>query len=275
MSEKLVIIFFWLAFMTYAAAFIFYLYLFINKRQIMGKLAISLTVLGLLFQIVSFGARWNSVGYIPVTGAFESYALFAMALVVTFLIIETLTKIEFLGAWVLPVVATLLGIAWLKYESVARTTDVVKNTWTVMHVTVVFLASASLIIATIFAVFYLIQQRQIKKRHVNLLFRRLPSLEVLDDLSSKAITFALPFMTMMIVTGVIRAIKKFPAWYLDPIVILATITWTIYGSYLVLRYLSAWQGRRLAYIAIGGAGSLFLMFFVQITKSLTMFHQFR
>ncbi len=275
MSEKLVIIFFWLAFMTYAAAFIFYLYLFINKRQIMGKLAISLTVLGLLFQIVSFGARWNSVGYIPVTGAFESYALFAMALVVTFLIIETLTKIEFLGAWVLPVVATLLGIAWLKYESVARTTDVVKNTWTVMHVTVVFLASASLIIATIFAVFYLIQQRQIKKRHVNLLFRRLPSLEVLDDLSSKAITFALPFMTMMIVTGVIRAIKKFPAWYLDPIVILATITWTIYGSYLVLRYLSAWQGRRLVYITIGGSCYLFLMFFVQITKSLTMFHQFR
>src|SRR3970040_3089740 len=98
MSERLVIIFFWLAFMTYAAAFVLYLYLFANRRQIIGVLATSLTALGLVFHTVAFGARWKSVGYIPLAGAFESYFMFAWALVLIFLSIEAWTRIKVLGA---------------------------------------------------------------------------------------------------------------------------------------------------------------------------------
>ena len=255
--------------MAYAAAFVFYLYLFINKGRLLSILATSLAAVGLILQTASLAARWQSVGYIPLEGAFESYFLFAWALVLISLVIEALTKIKYLGAWILPVVATLLGIAWFKYESPERLSDAVKSSWIIMHVSVVFLAYAGFIIAAVFALLYLIQQRQLKKRNVTLFFRRLPSLEVLDELSSKAVLFSLPFMTMTIITGIIRALKEFPDWYLDPVVISATITWTIFGVYLSLRYMSDWQGRRIAYIAIGGAFSLLLM---QVVKLLPAFH---
>lgn len=271
MSERLVIIFFWLAFMTYAAAFVFYLYLFINKRQILSIMATSLAALGLLFQTLSLAARWKSVGYIPVAGAFESYFLFAWALVLIVLVTETLNKTKVLGAWVMPFVGALLGIAWVKYESPERLSDVVKNSWIVMHVSVVFLAYAGFTIGAVFAVLYLIQQRQLKQRHVNIFFRRLPSLEVLDDLSNKAISVALPFMTMTIITGMLKAIKEFPNWYFDPVVVSATATWLLYGMYLGLRYLWDWQGRRIAYFAIAGFFSIFL---IRVMTYFPIFHKF-
>lgn len=151
MSERFVIIFFWLAFMTYAAAFVFYLYLFINKRQILSVLATSLAALGLVFQTASIAARWKSVGEIQLAGTFESYFLFAWVLVFIFLVIETLTKTKVLGAWLLPFVVALLGIAWVKYESPERLSDVVKNSWIIMHVSVVLLAYAGFTIAAVFA----------------------------------------------------------------------------------------------------------------------------
>lgn len=257
--------------MTYAAAFVFYLYLFVNKKQILNFLATGLAALGLVFQTLSIGARWESVGYFPLQGAFESYFMFAFALVFSFLVIEAVTKIKFLGAWVLPFVVTLLGIAWVKYESPARLSDAVKNTWIVLHVSVVFLAYSGFVIGIVFAFLYLIQQRQLKKRHVNLLFRRLPSLEVLDNWSNKAISFSLPFMTMTIVTGTIRAVKDFPLWYRDPIVSTTIVTWLVFALYLSLRYLWDWQGRRVAYIALLGLAGMFL---IQISRIFPSFHRF-
>ena len=152
-----------------------------------------------------------------------------------------------------------------------RLSDTVKNTWIIMHVTVVFLAYAGFIMGAVFAALYLIQQRQLKKRHVNVFFRRLPSLEVLDDWSSKAVSFGLPFMTMTIITGMIRAVKEFPNWYIDPIVTTTTLTWTIFALYLGLRYLWDWQGRRIAYVAIIGLMSIVL---IQVTRYFPVFHQF-
>jgi ABC-type transport system involved in cytochrome c biogenesis permease subunit len=271
MDDKLVIIFFWLAFMTYAAAFVFYVYLFLNKRAVTSLLATSLTALALTFHTVSFAARWVSVGHLPLHGAFESYFMFAWSLVLIYLSLEWLTRLKVLGAWVLPFVVALMTIAWVRYESVERLSDVVRNSWLVMHVSVVFFAYAGFTISAVAAILYLIQQRQLKKRTVNLFFRRLPSLEVLDDLSNKAISFALPFMTMTIATGVIRAIKAIPEWYLDPVVLTTSLTWIIYGGYLGLRYLGDWQGRKIAYVAIAGFLPTFM---IMGLRFFPVFHRF-
>lgn len=271
MSEKLVIIFFWLAFALYASGFVFYVDLFLSRRQLMSYLATITTLTGFSFHTLAFIARWQSTGQIPLAGPFESYFTLAWALVLIYLLLETIVKLKVLGAWVLPFINTLMAIAWIRYESIARISDEVKNFWISFHVTVIFLAYASFTIAAGFAILYLIQQQQLKKHQVNLFFRRLPALEILDDYSNKAITFGLPFMTMTIVTGIIRAVKEFPNWYLDPVVISTTLTWFIYGSYLALRYLWGWPSRKAAYLAIVGFISIFL---IRVMTYFPLFHKF-
>lgn len=271
MEEKLVIIFFWLALMAYAAALVFYVYLFINKRQVTSILATSLVLLGFAFHSASFGARWLSIGSVPLEGPFESYFMIAWSIVLIYISLEWLSGLKVIGAWVLPFVIALMGISWFRYESPERLSAVVQNSWVVMHVSVIFLSYAGFTIAAALALLYLIQQRQLKQRQVNLFFRRLPSIEVLDDLSARAVALSLPFMTMTIVTGLLRSIKQVPTWYLDPIVISTTATWFIYTFYLFMRYLGSWPGRRVAYIAILGFVSLFL---IEVMRSFPFFHRF-
>lgn len=271
MTEKLTIIFFWLAFAFYSSSFIFYVDLFLSRRQLLNYLATITAVAGFAFHTLAFTTRWRYTGQIPLTGPFESYFTLAWALALTYLIIEWLAKIKVLGAWITPFITTLMAIAWMRYESIARLSTEVKSFWISFHVTVIFLAYASFTVASGFAILYLIQQRQLKSHQVNLFFRRLPSLEVLDDYSNRAISFGLPFMTMTIVTGIIRAVKEFPNWYLDPVVISTTATWLIYTAYLALRYLWGWPSRKAAYLAVVGFVSIFL---IRIMTYFPLFHKF-
>lgn len=262
MSEKLVIIFFWLAFMMYSGAFALYIYLFIDKRHLTGILATIFALAGLVFQLASFGARWISLGRIPLQGAFESYFMFAFSIALIYLSLELLTGLKVLGAWAMPLVGTLLGISWYKYESPARLSGVVKSSLIIMHVTVVSLAYAAFSLAAGLAILYLIQQRQLKKHTVNLFFRRLPSLETLDDLSSKSVTFGLLFMTMTIITGILQALKNYSNWYLDPVVITTTLAWIIYVLYLAARFSWQWRGSKIAYLSLFGFAVILFIAFV-------------
>lgn len=262
MNEKLVIIFFWLAFLMYSGAFVLYGYYFVSKKSTMGTLATLVTAAGLLFQSISSIARWQSTGRIPLQGAFESYFVFALTIVAIYLVTERSTDIKVLGTWTMPLVLTLLGIAWYKYESPARLSNIVKNSLIVMHVTVVSLAYAGFSLAAGLAILYMLQKRQLKKHKINLFFRRLPSLEVLDELSNKAVAFGLVFMTMTIVTGIIQAMKKYSYWYFDPVVITSLIAWIIYSFYITARYSWQWHGSKIAYLALIGFAIILLIAFI-------------
>lgn len=262
MNERLAIIFFWLAFMMYAGAFVLYAYLFASKKQLLGTLATVFAVAGLLLHTVSLVARWRSIGYLPLEGAFESYFLFAWALALVYLMVERLTNLRIMGAVVMPFILVLMGIAWKRYESVARLDPVVKSSWIVMHVSLVFLAYAGFALAAIAAVFYLAQERQLKNRSTSIVFRRLPSLQTLDNLAMRAVIVAQIFMTMTIITGIIKAVKDVPHWYVDGIVISTTISWVIYDLVLAARYVWEWRGRRVAYLSLVGFVLILLIAFV-------------
>ncbi|MBI4743399.1 MAG: hypothetical protein HY776_00995 [Actinobacteria bacterium] len=95
--EKLVIIFFWLAFVLYAASSCIYIYLFLSKKQSLVLLAPALTGVGLLFHTIAIVLRWYSAGYIPISGAFESYFLFAWFVALIYFIVERVFRFQILG----------------------------------------------------------------------------------------------------------------------------------------------------------------------------------
>ncbi len=254
MNEQYVIIFFWLAFMMYAGAFVLYGYHFASKKHLLGTLATVFALLGLTFHTLSLAARWQSVGYLPLQGAFEFFFLMAWALAIVYLIVERFTSLQMMGMVIMPFIVVLMGISWNRYESVARLDQSVKNSWIVMHVSVVFLSYAAFSLAAVAAVFYLAQERQLKTKNTSLIFRRLPSLQTLDNLEMRTIIIAQVLMTMTIITGIIRAVKDIPLWYIDSIVVSTTISWIIYDVVLAARYVWDWQGKRVAYMSLLGFG---------------------
>ncbi len=83
--------------------------------------------------------------------------------------------------------------------------------------------------------------------------RRLPSLDVLDEVSYRAIAFGFPMVTIGIITGAIWADKAWGRyWSWDPKETWSLITWLFYGAYLHTRLTWGWRGRHSAVIAVLG-----------------------
>ncbi len=82
---------------------------------------------------------------------------------------------------------------------------------------------------------------------------RLPSLDVLDEVSYRAIAFGFPLLTIGIITGAIWADQAWGRWWgWDPKETWSLITWLYYGGYLHLRLTMGWRGRHSAILAVIG-----------------------
>jgi cytochrome c-type biogenesis protein CcsB len=85
------------------------------------------------------------------------------------------------------------------------------------------------------------------------LLKALPSLEVLDNLTYKAATVALPLLVMMTITGAVWANESWGRyWGWDPKETWALITTLIYATFLHTRIVRGWKGRKTALFAVIG-----------------------
>lgn len=83
--------------------------------------------------------------------------------------------------------------------------------------------------------------------------QRLPSLDVLDEVSYRGIAFGFPLLTIGIVTGAIWADQAWGRWWgWDPKETWSFITWVYYGAYLHTRLTMGWRGRHSAILAVVG-----------------------
>ncbi|GBE58261.1 cytochrome c biogenesis protein CcsA [bacterium BMS3Abin01] len=83
--------------------------------------------------------------------------------------------------------------------------------------------------------------------------KRLPSLDVLDEVSYRAIAFGFPLLTIGIITGAIWADQAWGRWWgWDPKETWSFITWLYYGAYLHTRLTMGWRGKHSAILAVIG-----------------------
>ncbi len=83
--------------------------------------------------------------------------------------------------------------------------------------------------------------------------KRLPSLDVLDEVSYRGIAFGFPLLTIGIITGAIWADQAWGRWWgWDPKETWSLITWLFYGGYLHTRLTMGWRGRHSAILAVIG-----------------------
>ncbi|HWT79999.1 MAG TPA: cytochrome c biogenesis protein CcsA, partial [Candidatus Methylomirabilis sp.] len=103
-------------------------------------------------------------------------------------------------------------------------------------------------------------------RHLGRMHFRLPSLELLDDVSVKSLLFGFPLLTLALITGSIWA--EFTRGSFLPMYgreVWSILSWLIYGGLLYARLSAGWRGRRAAILAIIG---FCLVLFTLISVSL-------
>ena len=89
--------------------------------------------------------------------------------------------------------------------------------WLPVHVILLFFGNAVLAVAFGAGIMYLLMERELKRKKLGAIFKRLPSLNVLDDIDYRCLTIGFPLLTLGIITGSIWAEYAWGSyWGWDP-----------------------------------------------------------
>ena len=126
---------------------------------------------------------------------------------------------------------------------------------------VIFLGEAAFALACGLGVLYLFQEHAIKTKNHGFIFKRLPSLELLDTAGYACIVTGFTLVTVGLITGFVYAKALWGRfWSWDPKEVWSGVTWLFYAALLHQRLTVGWRGRRAAIWAIVGFAVLLFTF---------------
>jgi ABC-type uncharacterized transport system permease subunit len=212
---------------------------------------------------------------VPV-GMREVQSLLGMAVAAVFFLLWWFYDAISLGLFALPVTFFMVLVPALGADRYVFPSQGVRVSWLIAHIAALLLAYVALGFSLLASILYLLQERRIKsKPKARVLagedsrwapFDWLPPLDTLERLSEAMLEFGFPCMTVGLVIGVVLAQETSlgAAYFLDPKIIAAFVSWAIYVLLLLVRRAAGLRGRRAAYLA----GAVFAVMIVVWTANL-------
>lgn len=252
----------WAAVALYALSTVLYVYSVAFQKD-KFKLATIAAWLALVFHSASLALRWIEAGHGPYMRRFEVYSSDVWIAVILFLLAQTWKKsLRFAGAIVMPASFLLIGMAVLSSPEITPLPSTFKTYWLIVHIIFAKLAFGGAIIGTAMALFYVLKKRKMEQGVAGPFYSKLPSLEILDELSYGFIGFGFLNLGVMIIAGSIWAKTAWGSyWSWDPVEVWSLIAWFVYAIYFHLRRTYGWKGTRLAWVALGGLAVLVFSLF--------------
>jgi cytochrome c-type biogenesis protein CcsB len=236
-----------------------------KRTERAARIATALMALGFLLLLAGVISRGISNGHVPWGNMYEFSITGALAFTGAYLIALRKYDLRWLGLFIsLGALLTLGTAITLLYRDSAPLVPALKSTWLVIHVVAAIISGGVFLLSNVIAGAYLYLDNLERKGGRPAWLRRLPELEVLDQLSYRLVAFVFPLWTFSVIAGAIWAESAWGRyWGWDPKETWAFITWVAYAAYLHARVTVGWRGRRAAWLCIF-AGSTFLFNYVYV-----------
>jgi ABC-type uncharacterized transport system permease subunit len=223
----------------------------VRRREAFFRVALGAFSLGSLFQLVSIVEQGLALHQLPVNDIFQSLSFCALSIAITFLAIYYRYKAGSLSVFIFPLVFVMTLVSALQSPVSPWTNPVIENTLLIAHVAASLLGYAALLFTAAAAVAYLLQERQLKRKQPNSIYRVLPPLGTLDDLISKSLGVGFAFITIGIVLASIWGFLEIGTrWIGRPSIAISFVTWAVYLALVFFRFSAGWRGRKTAILSI-------------------------
>ena len=268
--------------LLYAAAGIAYAIHFAQRHPQAGRVATALLIFATLSHTFVIGMQTMEVGHVPYANPSRAVSTFVWLLALSYLYLEVTTDERAMGVFIMPI---LIGLQTIPAVSpgVERMDPVLDSPWFWVHVSSLLFAYASFALAGVLGLTYMVQFKEIKKKHLGYFYTRLPSLQTLDVMNWRAVAVGWLFLTLGVAVGALwtaQALLIAPedpnlqAMALDdPKVLVAAITWGVYSFAVFARQTMGWTGRRTAWLSALGF-AIVLLNFLPINYFITTSHTF-
>lgn len=144
----------------------------------------------------------------------------------------------------------------------------------IVHTMCSLLSYVAFLVAFVAGLLFLVQERQLKRKTLGVLFHRLPSLGSLDRLNFSAIGAGFALLSFGVAFGFVQVAARLGRWWTgDPKEYLSVLLWSAYLLLWLLRLRSTLRGRRVALLSALGF-SLVLFTFIGASRVLSSAHPY-
>lgn len=267
MNEIVAAALFYLTAAAYTAASVLFLRFLLQGKGDVGALGPRLVGAGAALHAAHIVVASLVLSICPVEGIHFLMSAASMAMCVGYVLARRRYRIEVAGAFVAPLALTSL----LASRFIGGGTDPgskIKSAILPFHVTSNLVGVALFTLASSAAALYLIQERLLKAKRIDGVFRRLPPLDVLDRAEHRFLLAGFPLLTIGIITGTLWARHVeggAPAEVLRAV--FGYVTWIVIAAVLFLRAAAGWRGRRAAYGTIAGFGFAVIVLLLYLLRA--------
>ncbi len=217
--------------------------------------------LGFIFQTAFLSIRGHLLGRCPITNLFEVIVFVAWSVALFYLIVGPAYRLSLMGAFTAPLVVFLQLFALFAPIDTPHRGRLPANPWLEFHASISLVAYGAFALACIAGVMYLVQERQLKTRHLHSIFYHLPPLTDLFAAIIRLLWWGFALYTLGLVSGFFVG-EPLP-WTQ---IICAIGVWFLYGLILQGRYLRWFAPKRVAALCIiGFSAALTLLWGITFT----------
>ncbi|MCF8259719.1 MAG: cytochrome c biogenesis protein [Melioribacteraceae bacterium] len=237
----------------YLVAFVAYTYDFIgeasnftNSKRIFLFVTLFLHTVYLLFRTIEFT-------HAPITNKFEIFTLLAFAVSFSYFILELMTDVRGTGLFIIVVSFAFQTVSSIFIQDLVEVKDVLRNGLLGIHVVSAIMGYSGFTISAVYGILFIVLYKNIRNSKFGIVFKRLPSLEILETLSFKSLLIGYVLLTIAILIGVVWLPTAFPDFkWSDPKLISSGVVWLIYTAGITIKLKDGWYGKRVIFFSLTG-----------------------
>lgn len=242
----------------------------VGQRYMQAALRFTVTVHFL--EIILRGFYFD---HFPMASIFEAASTIALAIALIYLYIEHRLKVKTTGYFILVFIFFLQLFSSAFITFVPNIPEILHSPFFIFHTSAAILGYSALMVSAIYGLMYLLLFHDIKRNRFGVVYSRLPSLETLNEMNIRAAILGFSSLTVAIILGFLWSYKIFHEFFhLDAKIVIAIVTWFIYGMEIFGKRFLGWAGKRLAYLSLSGF-AVILFSLVAVNLFLTSFHEFK
>jgi len=248
---------FWLrvAAALYAVGLLHAILTILRKQTRLFPAALATFAVGAVLHMVALVEMGFALGHLPADNFYETASLAGFLFAALFLFVYWRYNFSSVAVVVFPLVFLMTLTGAMAIPVATWTNPRVRDAWLLVHVFLVLCGYAAILLMALASVFYLIQERHLKRKLPAVLSERLPPLGTLDGLINSAMGCGFVFITLGVIVGSTWAyIESGTRWIGDARIAISFATWAFYMTAIFLRISSGWRGRKAAFLALSVLG---------------------
>ncbi len=227
---------------------IVYYQIFKFQKRDLEKYTVPLLLVLLFFDGFSIVSRIIALNLMPLSTIFDAFSLLSFCVIFVYLIIETTIKNKSTGLFLVSFAFVFKTIAAFHFKWNAKSSAILSDPTFAVHASLTICGYTALTISAIYAVLYMVQEHNMKKKKFDVVSLQLPPLAYLESMSIRSVTIGILVIGIGLGLGHIQAYKMFgKLWLPDPKIIISDLIFIFYFSgYIINKFLklnSKWMAR--------------------------------